>query len=61
MGKRFTNPARKFGLSRYHLYTTYYTKRGAETAAKRLRRGVYFVRIVKASLGYDLYTRQKRS
>ncbi len=59
MGRRFTQPTRKFGKERYHLYTTYETKRGAEAEAKRLRRGVFLVRIVESSIGYDLYTRQK--
>ena len=59
MARRFTQPVRKFGGSRYHLYTTYDKKRDAEAEASRLRRGVFLVRIVKSSLGYDLYTRQK--
>jgi hypothetical protein len=61
MGRRFSQPARKFGKLRYHLYTTYDKKRDAEREAKRLRdTGTWLVRIVHSSLGYDLYTRQKK-
>ncbi len=60
MGRRFTQPARKFGENRYHLYTTFETKRAAETEAKTRRKGGWLVRIVKSSMGYDLYTRQKK-
>lgn len=53
---KFTQPARKFGNKRYHLYTNEQSKRNALAEAKHLRANGWLVRIVHSSLGYDIYT-----